>query len=51
MSIVDLVLIVLILSGVAYLLYRSIWKKKGGCPGCTSPQAGCSYKYPLDRTL
>ena len=23
-----------IISGAIYLLYRSIWKKKGHCPGC-----------------
>jgi len=34
MGIVDIVLIVVIVGGAAYLLYRSLWKKKGYCPGC-----------------
>jgi len=34
MGIVDIVLIVLIVGGAVYLLYRSLWKKKGYCPGC-----------------
>ncbi len=25
---------IFILSGAAYLLYRSVWKKQGHCPGC-----------------
>jgi uncharacterized membrane-anchored protein len=36
MGIVDIVLIVLIVGGAVYLLYRSIWKKKGYCHGCDS---------------
>jgi hypothetical protein len=34
MGFVDIVLIVLIVGGAVYLLYRSIWKKKGYCHGC-----------------
>ena len=34
MGIIDIVLIVLIVGGAVYLLYRSLWKKKGYCPGC-----------------
>ena len=34
MGIVDYVLIGLIVTGAVYLLYRSLWKKKGYCSGC-----------------
>lgn len=37
MGFVDMVLIALIVGGALYLLYRSLWKKKGYCPGCTTP--------------
>lgn len=40
MGIADVVWMVLILGGAAYLLYRSVWKKKGHCQGCDN--AGCS---------
>jgi len=36
MGIVDVLLMVLIIGGAFYLLYRSIWKKKGHCIGCDS---------------
>ncbi len=35
MGFTDIVLIALIISGAVYLLYRSLWKKKGHCSGCT----------------
>jgi len=34
MGFVDIVLIVLIVGGAVYLMYRSLWKKKGYCAGC-----------------
>ncbi|MCL6558151.1 MAG: FeoB-associated Cys-rich membrane protein [Firmicutes bacterium] len=34
MSVVDILLMGLIMAGALYLLYRSLWKKKGHCPGC-----------------
>jgi hypothetical protein len=40
MGFVDIVLIVLIVGGALYLLYRSLWKKKGYCHGCT-PSGKC----------
>jgi hypothetical protein len=40
MGIVDYVLIGLIVGGAIYLLYRSLWKKKGYCHGCT-PSGKC----------
>ncbi len=34
MGISDVILMVLIIGGAVYLLYHSLWKKKGGCAGC-----------------
>ncbi len=39
MGIGDIVLMVLIISGAVYLLYHSLWKKKGHCAGC--PGGSC----------
>ena len=36
MGFADIALMVLIAAGAVYLLYRSIWKKKGYCHGCSS---------------
>lgn len=36
MEFVDVVLMALIGGGAGYLLYRSVWKKKGHCQGCDS---------------
>jgi hypothetical protein len=36
MGFVDIALMVLIVGGALYLLYRSLWKKKGYCHGCDS---------------
>ena len=36
MGFVEIALTVLIVGGVLYLLYRSLWKKKGYCHGCDS---------------
>ena len=36
MGFVDILLIGLIVGGAIYVLYWSIWKKKGHCPGCDS---------------
>jgi hypothetical protein len=38
MSTVDIIIAAAILVGAAWLLYRSVWKKKGHCHGCE----GCS---------
>lgn len=38
MGIVDIVLSGLIVGGAVYLLYRSIWKKRGYCTGCTTAE-------------
>lgn len=36
MGFIDIVLMGVIISGAVYLLYRSLWKKKGHCTGCDS---------------
>jgi len=32
----DIILMILILAGAFWLIYSSIWKKKGHCQGCDS---------------
>ncbi|MFZ2948714.1 MAG: FeoB-associated Cys-rich membrane protein [Desulfuromonadaceae bacterium] len=32
----DIILVTLILGGAFWLLYHSLWKKKGCCQGCDS---------------
>ncbi|HEY6837324.1 MAG TPA: FeoB-associated Cys-rich membrane protein [Geobacteraceae bacterium] len=41
MSANDIVWMVLILAGTGWLLYRSLWKKRGQCHGCSG---GCCDK-------
>jgi hypothetical protein len=36
MGFVDIALMTVIIGGAVYILYRSLWKKKGHCPGCNS---------------
>ncbi|MBZ0157829.1 MAG: FeoB-associated Cys-rich membrane protein [Alphaproteobacteria bacterium] len=36
MSYTDAIWMVVIIAGALYLLYRSLWKKKGHCQGCDS---------------
>jgi len=36
MGIYDTIWMGLIIAGALYLLYRSVWKKKGHCAGCSS---------------
>jgi hypothetical protein len=36
MGFIDIVLMVVIIAGACYLLYHSLWKKKGHCTGCDS---------------
>jgi len=41
MGVKDLLIAAAILIGAAWLLYRSLWKKKGhcrGCEGCDCPE-------------
>jgi hypothetical protein len=34
MTLVDLLLAGAIVLGAVYLIYRTLWKKQGYCPGC-----------------
>ncbi len=36
MDFTDIILMVAIIAGSLYILYRSLWKKKGHCAGCNS---------------
>ncbi|MBM4306517.1 MAG: FeoB-associated Cys-rich membrane protein [Deltaproteobacteria bacterium] len=38
MSFFDIVWMAAIIAGALYLLYRSLWKKKGACSGCGGGQ-------------
>jgi len=40
MGVADLIIAALILSGTVYILYRSLWKKKGHCGGCDGGNCG-----------
>ena len=40
MGLSDMVWMGLIIAGALYLLYRSVWKKKGHCTGCDSRTCG-----------
>ncbi|MDA8422767.1 MAG: hypothetical protein M0Z89_05470 [Nitrospiraceae bacterium] len=42
----DIVWMGLIIAGTLYLLYRSVWKKKGHCAGCDS-QSCVLKKYKM----
>jgi hypothetical protein len=45
MSFVDIALMVVIIAGAVYLLYRSVWKKKEHCQGCDSGTCDAKKKY------
>jgi hypothetical protein len=50
MSIADILWMAFFLGGAGYLLYRSFWKKKGGCHGCgDSGCCGSSKKLKTDH--
>lgn len=42
MGCADLMLAAVILGGALWLLYHSLWKRKGHCPGCDG--GGCAGK-------
>lgn len=42
MGVADVIIAVVILCGAFYILYHSLWKKKGHCQGCDS--GGCCKK-------
>jgi len=44
MGFLDIVLMVAIVGGAFWLLYYSLWKKKGHCQGCDS--CDCTKKQP-----
>ncbi|KAF0145811.1 MAG: hypothetical protein FD156_489 [Nitrospirae bacterium] len=45
MGLIDILLMGLIIAGAVYLLYRSLWKKKGHCPGCDSGTCNVKKKF------
>jgi hypothetical protein len=45
MGIYDIIWMVMIVAGALYLLYRSVWKKKGLCAGCSAGSCGMVKKY------
>ncbi len=45
MGVNDVVWMVLILAGAGWLLYRSLWKKKGQCHGCSGGSCGTGNKH------
>jgi len=40
MEVSDIIIAAVIIAGAAYILYHSIWKKKGHCHGCDSGKCG-----------
>jgi hypothetical protein len=38
MNLTDIALMGIIAGGAMYVLYRSLWKKKGHCSGCPTPE-------------
>ena len=46
MGLADAVIAVLILAGAATLLYRSLFKGKGACHGCSSGGCGAPARAP-----
>ncbi len=46
MGFVDIALMAVIITVAVYLLYRSLWKKKGHCQGCGS----CDCDEKINRT-
>jgi hypothetical protein len=45
MGIYDIIWMTTIIAGALYLLYRSVWKKKGHCAGCSAGSCGIEKKY------
>ncbi|HUO76591.1 MAG TPA: hypothetical protein VMU21_03350 [Thermodesulfovibrionales bacterium] len=45
MGATDILLMGLIIGGAVYLLYRSLWKKKGHCSGCEVGTCEMKRKY------
>lgn len=51
MGFADILWMAVIIGGALYLLYRSIWKKKGHCPGCSSGTCEAGKKKQEERVL
>jgi hypothetical protein len=49
MGFTDIIWMVIIIGGALYLLYRSLWKKKGHCPGCESGTCDMSRRTTLKK--
>lgn len=45
MSFADIIWIIVTIAGAVYILYRSLWKKKGHCPSCDSGTCDVKKKY------
>jgi len=48
MEIRDMLIAAVILAAAFYLLYHSVWKKKGHCSGCSD--GGCASGKPSDES-
>jgi uncharacterized membrane protein len=45
----DIVWAIIIIAGTGYLLYHSLWKKKGHCPGCSGCACPSHGSAKIDR--
>lgn len=45
MGISDMIIAAVILGGAGWLLYHSLWKKKGHCYGCEGGSCGTGNKH------
>ncbi|HSW64822.1 MAG TPA: FeoB-associated Cys-rich membrane protein [Dissulfurispiraceae bacterium] len=49
MGVADIFWMALILAAAGYLLYRSLWKKKGHCSGCDGCECQTGTKPPMQQ--
>lgn len=49
MGVADVIWMAVILAVAGYLLYRSLWKKKGHCPGCNECECSSGKKTPVQK--
>lgn len=45
MGVSDMIIAAVIVAGALWLLYHSLWKKKGHCHGCSGGSCGTEKKY------
>ena len=45
MGVSDMIIAAVIVAGALWLLYRSLWQKKGHCHGCSGGGCGTGKKY------